>query len=289
MKVGIHIPSFTVGNQDSFVDDITNAVKTADKGDVNLITVMDHYFQIPHVGEVDEPMYEAYSMLNYFASITQKAKLSAMVTGVIYRNPAFLVKQVTTLDVMSKGRAYLGIGAAWFEREALGLGFGFPSLKERFERLEEALQIAHQMWSDNDGPYQGKHYNLKETRCVPQPVQKPHPPILIGGGGETKTLKFVAKYANASNLFGRMGHDELKHKIDVIKKHCQTFNRDFNEIMITTNNRIAKDTSSQTLLEELKKQKELGVHHAHFSIENLYDLKSLNMLVNEVVPAIVDW
>ena len=289
MKIGIHLSSFTNNNQETFTDDVTQVVKDADKGDVYLITVMDHYFQIPPVGDINEPMYEAYSMLNYFAGITSKAKLSAMVTGVIYRNPAFLVKQVTTLDTLSKGRAFLGIGAAWFEREALGLGFNFPSLKERFERLEETLQIANQMWSDNDGEFNGKHYILKETRCVPQPVQKPHPPILIGGTGEKKTLKFVAKYAQACNIFARIGNDQIKHKLDVLKAHCQNLNRNYDDIFITTNDRLGKDMSTEDILTYLKNLKDLGVHHAHFGLQDVYDMKLLDKLTNEIIPAVADW
>lgn len=289
MKVGIHLSSFTNNNPDTFVEDLRNVVETADKGGIHLVTVMDHYFQIPPVGDIAEPMNEAYSMLNYIAGITKNVRLSAMVTGAFYRNPGFLVKQVTTLDVMSKGRAFLGIGAGWFEREALGLGFGFPTLKTRFEILEENLQIAKQMWSDNNGPFEGKHFQLKETLCVPKPVQKPHPPIILGGGGETKTLKFVAKYANATNLFVRIGYDQVEHKINVIKKHCETFKRDFKEIMVTTNDRLSPDQTKADLLTHLKKQHELGVELAHFSVQNVYDLKLLNMLTQEIVPEISDW
>ncbi|MDH5647307.1 MAG: LLM class F420-dependent oxidoreductase, partial [Candidatus Heimdallarchaeota archaeon] len=270
-------------------DDFTEVVKTADKGGISLITVMDHYYQIPHVGEAEEPMNEAYTTLGYMAGITKKAKISAMVTGVIYRNPGFLIKQATTLDVLSKGRAYLGLGAAWFEREAVGLGFGFPTLKERFERLEETLQIAKQMWSDNNGPFNGKYYQLLETLCSPKPIQKPHPPIILGGMGETKTLKFVAKYANACNLFSRVGEDVLKHKINVLKKHCENNNRDFSEIEITSQGRISDETTSDELITELKSLKDLGFHHAHFSIKGLYDLKQLEMVCNEIIPTVSDW
>ncbi|MHA2100060.1 MAG: LLM class F420-dependent oxidoreductase [Candidatus Kariarchaeaceae archaeon] len=289
MRIGLHIPSFTTDSTLNFAEEITNVVKTADKGGMALITVMDHYFQIPPVGDAKEPMHEGYSMLNYFAGITQNVKLSTMVTGVIYRNPGFLVKQATTLDVMSKGRAYLGIGAAWFEREALGLGFTFPTLKERFERLEETLQIAKQMWSGNDGPYNGKHYQLKETICSPQPLQKPHPPILIGGLGERKTLKFVAQYGDACNIFTRIGEEQVKHKLNVLRKHCENVNRNFDEIELTSQGRIGPDASAEEILKELKSLKDYGFHHAHFSISNLYDLKNLEMVCNEIIPAVTDW
>ena len=289
MKVGVHIPSFTTAQPENFADDIKAVVQAIDRAGFSLLTVMDHYFQIPHVGEIKEPMNEAYTMLGHFAALTKQVRLSAMVTGVIYRNPGFLVKQVTALDVLSKGRANLGIGAGWFEREAQGLGFNFPSLKERFERLEETLQIAKQMWSDNDGPYNGKHYQMKETICVPKPLQKPHPPILIGGSGEKKTLRFVAKYANACNLFARGGYDVVEHKINVLKKHCQNEGRDFNEIMVTSQGRIGEDLNTSAILENLKKLHELGVEHAHFSFSDLYSMKGIELFENEIIPTISDW
>jgi F420-dependent oxidoreductase-like protein len=194
---------------------------------------MDHFFQIPMVGEMTEPMLEGYSALAFAAGNTERLKLGTMVTGVTYRNPGILVKTVTTLDVLSGGRAWLGIGAGWFEREHEGLGVTFPPTSERFERLEETLQIANQMWSDNDGPFNGKHYQLAETLCQPQPVGHARPPILIGGGGEQKTLRLVARYADACNLFaapGEEGLNTLRHKLDVLRQHCEREGRDFNSI-----------------------------------------------------------
>ena len=163
---------------------------------------MDHFFQIEMIGKPEEPMLESYSTLNYLAAITKRIRLGALVTGVIYRYPGILVKTVTALDVLSGGRAYFGVGAAWFEREAIALGVPFPSLKERFERLEETVQIALQMWSGTVAPYDGKHYRLAETLGSPQPISKPHPPIMIGGAGEKRTLPLVAKYADACGGLG---------------------------------------------------------------------------------------
>lgn len=289
MQVGVHLSSFTTDNPDTFADDIKTVVQVVDQAGFSLLTVMDHYFQIPHVGDIREPMNEAYTMLGHFSALTKRIKLSTMVTGVIYRNPGFLVKQVTALDVLSKGRAMLGIGAGWFEREALGLGFNFPSLKERFERLEETLLIAKQMWSDDEGPYNGKHYQLKETICVPRPLQNPHPPILIGGSGEKKTLRLVAKYADACNLFTGGGYDMLEHKIDVLKQHCRDVGRDFDEIMVTSQGRIRSDMPTTEILDNLRKLHELGVDHAHFSFENVYSLKSIELFEHEIIPEISDW
>src|SRR5688572_19466681 len=197
MKIGFQIPRFTwSGAPGTIRSTLTDIVRIADEARFASIWVMDHFFQIPGVGDAEEPMLEAYSTLNYIAALTTQARLGTMVTGVIYRHPGILVKTATTLDVLSGGRAYFGIGAAWFEREARGLGVPYPPLKERFERLEETLQIAQQMWSGEAKPYNGQHYHLEETLNQPASISQPHPPILIGGMGETKTLRLVAQYAD---------------------------------------------------------------------------------------------
>src|SRR6201997_685339 len=195
-------------------------------------TVMDHYFQMELRGNADEPMLEAYTTLGYVAALTKRMRLGALVTGVMYRYPGLLAKIVTTLDVLSAGRAQLGIGASWYEREQLGLGVRVVPVKERFARLEETLQICLQMWSDNNGPYQGVHYQLAETLCVPEPLSRPRPPILIGGGGERKTLRLVARYADACNLFASSPED-IAHKLDVLRAHCDSEGRDYDAIRKT--------------------------------------------------------
>ena len=174
-------------------------------------------------------MLEGYTTLGYLAGLTHRITLGLLVTGVTYRHPGLLAKTVTTLDVLSGGRAQLGIGAAWYEREHHGLGVPFPPLAERFERLEEALQICLQMWSDDDGPYDGRHYRLAETICSPRPVRQPRPPILIGGSGEHKTLRLVARYGDACNLFAP-GPEVVAHKLDVLARHCDAESRDLTEI-----------------------------------------------------------
>ncbi|MGF6885793.1 F420-dependent oxidoreductase-like protein [Nocardia sp. GAS34] len=195
-------------------------------------TVMDHYFQMEHRGVAEEPMLEAYTTLGYVAALTERMRLAVLVTGVMYRYPGLLAKIVATLDVLSGGRAQLGIGASWYEREQLALGVPLVPMGERFERLEETLQICLQMWSDNNGPYKGEIYQLAETLCVPAPLTRPRPPILIGGGGEKKTLLFVARYADACNLFGS-GIDDVTHKLDVLRKHCDAEGRDYDAIRKT--------------------------------------------------------
>jgi F420-dependent oxidoreductase-like protein len=192
---------------------------------------MDHYFQMERVAPAEDPMLEGYTALGFVAGCTSRLRLRVLVTGVTYRHPGLLAKTVTTLDVLSGGRAELGIGAAWYEREHRGLGVPFPPLTERFERLEEAIQICRQMWSDDDGPYHGKHYELAETLCRPGPVSSPRPRILIGGGGERKTLRLVARYADACNIIG--DPSALAHKIEVLRRHCDEVGRDPAEIEVT--------------------------------------------------------
>ncbi|RDI69153.1 LLM class F420-dependent oxidoreductase [Nocardia pseudobrasiliensis] len=195
-------------------------------------TVMDHFFQMEHRGTADEPMLEAYTTLGYVAAVTERIRLSVLVTGVMYRHPGLLAKIVTTLDVLSGGRAELGIGASWYEREQLALGVPVVPVAERFERLEETLRICLQMWSDNNGPYKGEHYQLAETLCVPAPLTRPRPPILIGGGGEKRTLRLVARYGDACNLFAS-SVEEITHKLDVLRSHCESEGRDYDAIRKT--------------------------------------------------------
>lgn len=208
---------------------LTQTARAADEGGASLFTVMDHWFQMENLGGPAEPMLEGYTTLGYLAGVTERLRLSLLVTGATYRHPGLLAKTVTTLDRLSHGRAMLGIGAAWYEREHAGLGVPFPSTSERFERLEETLQICRQMWSEDDGPYDGTHFHLAETVCVPPPVQQPRVPVLIGGSGERKTLRLVARYADACNLFGE-SPEVVAHKLDVLRRHCDEVGRDYDSI-----------------------------------------------------------
>jgi F420-dependent oxidoreductase-like protein len=198
---------------------------------VRTLSFMDHYFQMDRVAPAEDPMLEGYTALGFVAGRTERLRLRLLVTGVTYRHPGLLAKIVTTLDVLSAGRAELGIGAAWYEREHVALGVPFPPMSERFERLEETLQICLQMWSENDGPYEGRHYRLAETLCRPMPVSQPRPRIMIGGSGERKTLRLVAQYADACNIFGPA--EMVAQKVDVLRRHCDAIGRDPNEIEIT--------------------------------------------------------
>ena len=223
MRIGLQVPSFTwPGGTAEIGARLAEIGRTADDAGFYSLWVMDHFFQIGMVGPPEHAMLEGYSALSFLAGVTKRVKLGTLVTGVHYRHPGILVKTVTTLDVLSGGRAYLGIGAGWNEQESRGLGVPFPPLKDRFEQLEEALQIAHQMWKGDRSAFNGAHYQLADPLNSPPPLAQPHPPIMIGGGGEQKTLRLVAQYADACNLFARMGDDVLRKKLDVLRGHCET-------------------------------------------------------------------
>jgi F420-dependent oxidoreductase-like protein len=291
MKIGLQIPDFTwPGGPAEMGGTLKEIACTADDVGFASIWVMDHFFQIGYVGEADEPMLESYSTLGYIAAVTSRVRLGAMVTGVNYRDPGFLVKTVSGLDVLSGGRMWLGIGAGWYEREALGLGLPFPPLAERFERLEETLQIAHQMWSDDLTPYEGRHYRLAEPIISPQPLSQPHPPILIGGGGERKTLRLVAQYADACNLFSHMGIDALAHKLDVLKGHCEAVGRDYDEIertVLVTLGRGSGGIDTAKLVEDCLSLDEIGVQHAILSsVPDIHTVTPLETIGREVIPAV---
>ena len=233
MRVGVHYANFTHPAWESRLRErLTETARVADEGGAAWFTVMDHWFQMEGLGGPAEPMLEGYTTLGYLAAVTERVRLGLLVTGTTYRWPGLLAKTVTTLDVLSGGRAMLGIGAAWYDREHHGLGVPFPSTSERFERLEETLRICRQMWSDDDGAFSGTHFQLAETVCVPPPVQQ-RPPILVGGSGEKKTLRLVAQYADACNLFAGEDPGVVAHKLEVLRGHCDAVGRDPSEIEVT--------------------------------------------------------
>ena len=290
MRIGLQVPSFTwPGGAAQIGPKLAEIAQIADEGGFYSLWVMDHFFQIDVIGPPENDMLEGYSTLTYLAARTQKLKLGTMVTGVIYRHPGLLVKTATTLDVLSGGRAYLGIGAGWFEREARGLGVPFPPLKDRFEMLEEALQITHQIWSGKVDAYTGKHYQLAETLCVPLPLSKPHPPILIGGLGEQKTLRMVAQYADACNLFDRIGWDNLQHKLDVLKGHCEALKRDYATIektSLSTVHLAPGQMSASEVIAHCRKLADLGIQHAIFNMPDVETITPLETFVKEIIPAV---
>src|ERR1700758_2084266 len=227
MELGVHFIDFLPGDPAKLGPTLTDAARAAEQGGVKLFTLADHFFQMENLGPAEDPFLEGYTSLGFLAGHTTTIDLALLVTGVTYRYPGVLAKAVTTLDVLSQGRSMLGLGAAWYDREHVALGVPYPPLRERFEMVEETLQICEQMWSDNNGPFQGRHYQLAETLCAPQPIQKPRPPILIGGAGEKKTLRLVAQYADVWNISLSAGPvDELRHKLDMLKRHCDDVGRD---------------------------------------------------------------
>ncbi|WP_405824943.1 LLM class F420-dependent oxidoreductase [Streptomyces sp. NBC_01390] len=234
MRLGVHITRFNhSGGGPALGAELAAVGAAAEAAGVHRLTVMDHYFQMEFNGGAEDPMLEAYTTLGFLAAHTSTVRLGALVTGVTYRHPGLLAKIATTLDVLSGGRATLGIGAAWYDREHEGLGVPYPSTAERFERLEETLRICLQMWDpDDNGPFEGTHYRLAETLCVPAPVSSPRPEIMIGGGGERKTLRLVAQYADACNLFASTP-EEIGHKLDVLRGHCDSVGRPYDDIART--------------------------------------------------------
>lgn len=292
MRLGLQVPSFTWPNGQSKLGETFGQIaERADQAGLYSMWVMDHFFQIRGVGPSENEMLEGWSALAFAAGRTKRIRLGTMVTGVTYRYPGLLVKTATTLDVLSGGRAYFGIGAAWNEEEHNALGVPFPPLKERFERLEETLQIALQMWAGNEEPYNGKHYQLARLLNSPQSVQRPHPPILIGGMGEQKTLRLVAKYADACNIFARLGKEVLQHKFDVLREHCASVGRPYEAIEKTTLDSFAltrdgRDGSMtpNAVLDTFAELAEMGVDQAIFSLRNVSDPAAFELLATEVVP-----
>jgi len=233
MKLGLHYWNYSTPSVPARIaPTLAETARIAEQAGLSSFTVMDHYFQMEAAAAVDEPMLEGYTTLGYLAGRTDRMTLGLMVTGVMYRYPGLLAKIVTTLDVLSGGRARLGVGASWYEREQRGLGVPVVPVGERFERLEETLRICLQMWSEDNGPFNGQHYQLAETLCVPTPVSRPHPPVMIGGGGEKRTLRLVARYADACNVFGT-NPAEVAHKFDVLREHCADADRDYDSIQKT--------------------------------------------------------
>ncbi len=291
MKIGLQIPSFTwPGGPAGIAPKLNEIATTAEAAGFASLWVMDHYFQLePMVGKADEPMLEGYSTLTYLAAITERVRLGTLVTGVNYRHPGFLIKEVTNLDVLSGGRAYFGVGAGWYEREAAGLGFPFPPTKTRFEWLEETLQLAHHMWSGNISPFNSNHFQLEEPLCSPAPVSQPHPPIMIGGMGEKKTLRFVAKYADACNLFAFAGNDVLAYKLDVLKRHCDDVQRPFSEIEITSLGTVhlaADQMSARDIIGTCKALAAIGIQHAIFNMPNVHEIVPLETFGREIIPEV---
>ncbi len=288
MELGIHFPDYTIpGEPATIAPTLAAAARTADDAGYALFTVMDHWFQMESFRTAEDPMLEGYTSLGFVAALTQRIELGLLVTGVTYRHPGLLAKIVTTLDVLSGGRAVLGIGAAWYEREHLGLGVPYPPVAERFERLDETLRICRQMWSDDDGPFDGRHYQLAETLCRPQPIRRPHPPILIGGGGERKTLRLVAEHGDACNLFSS-GVDEVAHKIDVLARHCDDVGRDRAEIAVTMLAAFGAERDVDAFVAEMAGYAQLGVSRVSVMPTGDDPVGIISMLGEQLIPRLAE-
>jgi F420-dependent oxidoreductase-like protein len=287
MKVGLQIPDFSSPRgPEALGRELGIVARTADDAGFEYIAVMDHFFQIPVVGASEQEMLEAYTTLGYLAACTSRAALLTVITGTIYREPGILAKIVTTLDVLSNGRAWLGIGAAWNEEESRGLGIPFPPVAERFERLEETLQICLQMWRGDEKPYRGKHYSLERPLNSPQSLSRPHPPIMIGGGGEKKTLRLVAQYADACNLFAGQGE---ARKLDILRQHCEAVGRDYDTIYKTAYYWFDPSKGAQRIVDELGALAELGFDAAIGAVANVWDVTPLEVIGAEVIPVVADF
>jgi F420-dependent oxidoreductase-like protein len=288
MRIGLQVPNFTwPGGVPSIAGTLAQVARVADDVGFYSLWVMDHFFQISMLGPREQEMLECYSTLGYLAAVTKRVKLGPMVVGVVYRYPGILLKTATTVDVLSGGRTYFGIGAAWNEDEAKSLGVPFPPLGTRFELLEDALRIAKQMWSGDSGPFQGTHAHLGATLCSPQPLSRPHPPILVAGNGEKKTLRLVAQYADACNLFG--SPQVVRDKLAILRQHCETLGRDYDAIEKTTLGTVDLRPGKQSaadVIAHCKALAEVGVNQAIFNIPNVHEITPLETFGREIIPAV---
>src|SRR6266487_6777874 len=289
MRIGLQVTSFTWPNKQGSLGETFGLIaQRAERAGLFSLWVMDHFFQISGVGLAEHEMLEGYSALAFAAARTNRIKLGTLVTGVTYRHPGLLLKTVTTLDVLSGGRAWLGIGAAWNEQEHRGLGVPFPPLGERFERLEETLQVCLRMWSGDESPYEGRHYRLERPLNSPQSLTRPHPPIMIGGGGERKTLRLVARYADACNLFPT---PQVPHKLEVLRRHCEAEGRDYETIERTGlfsldvgegGSKVGK------LIGQLRWLAGMGIQTVIGSVVGAERPETLEITVHDALPAVAD-
>ena len=313
MRVGLHIGKFDwPGSPGDIGEKLAEIAHMADENGFYSLWVMDHLFQLGTQfgtihGPVEAAMLEGYSAVSFMAALTRRIKIGLMVTCNFFREPGLLVKAVSTLDVLSGGRAYFGIGAGWFEREAKGLGIAFPSLRERFERLEETLQIAQQMWRGDASPFRGKYYRLEEPINSPQPLSRPHPPIMIGGSGEKKTLRLVAKYGDACNIVigttlkeagvlyvgdsREEQKERVRHKLAVLKQHCSDVGRPYTDIekTVTTYIKLAPDAmKTSEVIALCRMLADLGFQHVIFNMPNVHEIEPIRVIGRDVIPQVAD-
>jgi alkanesulfonate monooxygenase len=286
LELGLHIANFTWnGGAPELGATLGRVAHGAEEAGIARLTVMDHVWQIGGVGAPEDAMLEAYTTLGYLAGVTERVRLHALVTAVVYREPGLLAKCVTTLDVLSGGRGGLGIGAAWNDQESRGLGLPFPSTRERFERLEEAVRICEQMWSESDAPFEGVHYELGRTLNSPQSLSRPRPYVMIGGSGERKTLRLVAQHADACNIFSG---PEAAHKLDVLRAHCENEGRDYDDIEKTTILSVDQSATRSDVLADLRRVRDTGFTVAYIFSRNPEPLATVDLL-GSIAPEIAGW
>lgn len=293
MHIGLQIPSFKYpGGTAAIRPKLKEIVTTAEASGFYSLWVMDHYYQIKGLfGEAyTDPMLESYATLGYFAGLTEKAYLGVLVTGVIYRHPAVVMKMVNTVDILAGGRTYFGIGAAWYEAEAVGNGIPYPSTSERFEQLEDSLQLAKALWATDEIAFAGKHYSAPAITNNPRPLSTPHPRIMIGGTGPKKTLSMVARYADACNIGDWVGTENMQKALDTLKEHCDKLGRDYDTIEKTslcTVNLSDKDTVAGTI-NRIKQLSGMGFTHVIFNMPDVYKIAPLETFAREIIPAVAD-
>lgn len=293
MNIGLQIPSFKYpGGTAAIRPKLKEIVTTAEKAGFYSLWVMDHYYQIKGLfGEsYTDPMMESYTTLGYFAGLTEKAYLGVLVTGVLYRHPSVLMKMVNTLDILSGGRAYLGIGAGWYEEEAKGYGIPYPSTAERFEQLEDNLQLAQALWNSDEASFAGKHFSAPAITNNPRPLSTPHPRIMIGGTGPTKTLRMVAQYADACNIGDWVGTENMQKALDTLKGHCESLGRDYGTIEKTCLGTVhlSGDDTVDSITSRIKELSEMGFTHAIFNMPDVYKITPLETFAKEIIPAVVE-
>jgi F420-dependent oxidoreductase-like protein len=293
MNIGLQIPSFKYpGGTTAIRPKLKEIVTSAEESGFYSLWVMDHYYQIKGLfGEAyTDPMMESYTTLGYFAGLTEKAFLGVLVTGIIYRHPSILMKMVNTLDILSGGRAYLGIGAAWYEDEAKGYGIPYPSTSVRFEQLEDSLQLAKALWDSVETSFDGQHFSAPAITNNPRPLSTPHPRILIGGTGPKKTLRMVAQYADACNIGDWVGTANMQKALDTLKAHCERLGRDYDTIEKTSLSTVhlSGDETVDDVLRHIKELSSMGFTHTIFNMPDVYKITPLQTFAKEIIPAVAD-
>ena len=293
MHIGLQIPSFKYpGGTATIRPKLKEIVTTAEEGGFYSLWVMDHYYQIKGLFGEDytDPMLESYSSLGYIAGLTEKAYLGVLVTGVIYRHPAVLLKMVNTVDILAGGRTYFGIGAAWYEDEAIGYGIPFPSTSERFEQLEDCLQLAKALWAADEIAFEGKHFTAPAVTNNPRPLSNPYPRIMVGGTGPKKTLRMVAQYADACNIGDWAGDEKMQKALDTLKGHCDNLGRDYDTIEKTSLSTVnlSGDDTAASIINRIEEFSQMGFTHAIFNMPDVYKITPLEIFAKEIIPGVAD-